>query len=353
MGKSWEVGDVVITHKKPSYPISAELMKFLKRYNRMTETQLLYEDLLRFSGGLDVLNEDGESTLWLNVYYPEHEFAEIENRLTKIYTLLHSDGDVASLKHLKVEYIHFCTFGNSQPFRIRIRNILNDNHTLFYVKKADASRIYGLELEHLLSPYRMNFLVYKNTLIEQHIMGIPGDQFIRDYLPECSEQEKAQISKEFVKFNERCLISLLGDMRSYNYVVIPIHDFDQVYYQIRSIDFDQEAYEGKLKVYLPQYYKENYEMVKMALDKLNSESIEQYQKEMRSLIVKRVLTSPRRFRNLIETMRKEDLAPQENIKRLKEELIDLTYDVNFKYCKTMGDVVYTGINYVLKNYRQE
>lgn len=353
MGKSWEVGDVVITSKKPTYPVSDELMDFLKRYNRVTETQVLYEDLLRFSGGLDVLDSDGESTLWLNVYYPVHEFAEIENRLTKIYTLLHSDGDVASLRHLKVESIHFCTFGNSQPFRIRIRNILNDNHTIFYVKKADASRIYGLELEHLLSPDRMNFLVYKDTLIEQHIMGIPGDHFIRDHLPQCSEQEKAQISKEFVKFNERCLISLLGDMRSYNYVVIPIHDFDQVYYRIRSIDFDQEAYEGKLKVYLPQYFKENYQMVKMALNKLNSDSIEQYQKEMRSVVVKRIMTSRRRYERLISTMRKEELAPRENIEQLKKELIDLTYDVNFKYCETMGDVVYTGINYVLKNYRQE
>src|SRR5699024_7350396 len=116
------------------------------------------------------------------------------------------------------------------------------------------------------------------------------------------EQEKAQISKEFVKFNERCMIGLLGDMRSYNYVVIPIHDFDQVYYRIRPIDFDQEAYEGNLRVYLPQYFKENYKMVKMALEKLNSDSILQYQKEMRSVVVKRVLTSRTRFNRLLNIM---------------------------------------------------
>src|SRR5690606_41692416 len=68
-------------------------------------------------------------------------------------------------------------------------------------------------------------------------------------LPVCSELEKAQIAKEFVKFNERCFIGLLGDMRSYNYVVIPIHDFDQVVYRIRPIDFDQQSYEGKIEVY--------------------------------------------------------------------------------------------------------
>jgi hypothetical protein len=102
----------------------------------------------------------------------------------------------------------------------------------------------------------------------------------------CTELEKAQISKEFVKFNERCLIGLLGDMRSYNYVVIPIHDFDQVIYRIRPIDFDQQTYEGNLKVYLPQYFKENNQMVNMVLEKLKPSSIEQYRKEVRSQIVK-------------------------------------------------------------------
>jgi len=33
------------------------------------------------------------------------------------------------------------------------------------------------------------------------------------------------------------MMRLLGDMRSYNYVVVPIHDFDNVIYKIRAIDF--------------------------------------------------------------------------------------------------------------------
>ena len=67
-------------------------------------------------------------------------------------------------------------------------------------------------------------------------------------------------------------------MRSYNYVIIPVHDFDQVIYRIRPIDFDQQTYEGNLKVYLPQYFKENNVMVNMVLEKLKPNSIEQYQK---------------------------------------------------------------------------
>jgi hypothetical protein len=65
--------------------------------------------------------------------------------------------------------------------------------------------------------------------------------FIKTLLDDCSDTEKSQIAKEFV--NERCMIRLLGDMRAYNYVIVPIHDFDQVVYRIRPIDFDQQCYE--------------------------------------------------------------------------------------------------------------
>ena len=70
-------------------------------------------------------------------------------------------------------------FGNSNPFRIKIRNNLNDNFTYYYIKKADSSRIYGLELEHITSPYNLNYILNKNTLIEEHISGIPGDEFLK------------------------------------------------------------------------------------------------------------------------------------------------------------------------------
>jgi hypothetical protein len=45
-----------------------------------------------------------------------------------------------------------------------------------------------LELEHILSPDKINFLVYEDTLVEEHIMGI-GDVFIKTLLDDCSETE--------------------------------------------------------------------------------------------------------------------------------------------------------------------
>ncbi|WP_243731238.1 hypothetical protein [Myroides sp. LoEW2-1] len=337
--------------RKPSYPVSDDLARYLKKYKRTTKISILYEDLLRFSGYVSVEDKFGNDTLWYRVYYPEHEYAEIEANLAKVYTLLHSDGDVTLLEHLVVDTIDFCSFGNSQPFRIKIRNKLNDIYTNFYVKKADASRIYGLELEEMMSPNTVNYLVHKDTLIEEHIMGIPGDVFIKEYLPQCTELEKSQIAKEYVKFNERCLIGLLGDMRSYNYVIIPTHDFDHVVYRIRPIDFDQQCYEGNLKFYLPQFFKENNTIVQLVLDKFKDISIEQYRKEIRSVLVRRVISNQDRIQDILNVMKQDTIAPKEHIDQLKMEMYDFVHEKAFKYCNNMGEILETAIKFTIKNYR--
>jgi hypothetical protein len=343
--------DVKIEFRKPIFPIIKDLNSYLEKYSRTTKSRVLYDDLLRFSGYIALEDTKGNDTLWIRVYYPEFERQEIDNSLKKIYTLLHSDGDEDTIPYLSVDSIDYCTFGNSKPFRVKVRNILNDNFTNFYIKLADASRIYGLELEDMLSQNRINFLVYQNTLIEEHIIGIPGDIFIKEHLPNCSKQEKAQIAKEFVKFNERCFLGLLGDMRSYNYVVIPIHDFDHVQYRIRAIDFDQQSYEGNLKIYFPQFFKENYQMVRLVIEYLKQNSVEQYRKEVRSVIAKRILTSEERLRDLMRIMRTEQIAPQQHVEQLKTALLKTTKEPRFKNCKTMGDIVYIGLNLIVKNYR--
>ncbi|WP_378187138.1 hypothetical protein ACE939_02140 [Aquimarina sp. W85] len=340
----------LMSNKKPTYPISDRLDAYLKECNRKIKIPLFYDDLLRFSGSIVVYDAHDQDTLWVRVYYEEHERTEMELSLKKVYTILHSDGNEDAIEFLNIDAIDYCTFGNSKPFRIKIRNILNDNYTYVYVKKADASRIYGLELEHMFSPNRINFLVYKNTLIEEHIAGIPGDVFIKDFLPSLSDRAKSQIAKEFVKFNERCQMRLLGDMRSYNYVIIPTHDFDHVEYKIRAIDFDQQCYEGKLKVYQPQFFKENLAMVELVLDRLQSNSIEQYKKEERSVLAKRLLNSKSRSKILIDCMCKDKISTQKNVKELREYLYNFTLDLKFRRCTTMGDILKVGLDFVRRNY---
>ncbi|EIJ37244.1 hypothetical protein [Galbibacter orientalis] len=344
------MSEKLMSKKKPSYPVNERFLMYLERYNRTTKIPISYDDLLRFSGSVVVYDEDDNDTLWIRVYYSEFERPEIDYHLKQVYTLIFSDGNEDTFQYLNIDAIDFCTFGNSQPFRIKVRNVLNDNYTYIYVKKADASRIYGLELEHILSPNRMNFAVYHDTLIEEHISGIPGDEFIKSALPSCTDIQKSQIAKEFVKFNERCMIRLLGDMRSYNYVIIPVHDFDNVIFKIRAIDFDQQSYEGNFKVYKPQFFKENNKMVQMVQERLKPASIEQYKKEERSLLAKRILTSKKRLKALLRCMINDHITTPENLEELKEELYNYTLDVKFKRCRSMGQVVRVALEFVRRNY---
>jgi len=121
--------------KKPSYPINKELFEYLERYDRISKVSIHYDDLLRFLGSVTVYDKDNQDTLWVRVYYNEFEREEIDFTLKKIYSLLHSDGNLGILKFLNVDSIDYCTFGNSKPFRVKVRNILNDNYTHFYIKK--------------------------------------------------------------------------------------------------------------------------------------------------------------------------------------------------------------------------
>jgi hypothetical protein len=286
----------------------------------------------------------------VRVYYSDSERREIEFSLKKIYTQLHSDGNESGIPYLNVDAIDYCTFGNSKPFRIKIRNILNDNFTYYYIKKTDASRIFGLEFEHMLSPYNLNFLVNENTLIEEHIAGIPGDTFMKEFLPQCNDAEKAQIAKEYVKFNERSMIRLLGDMRAYNYVVVPTHDFDQVVYKIRPIDFDQQSFEGRLSVYRPQFFKENGPIMDVVRTKLTHDSINQYKIEERSIVARRIISSGNRINKLVKTMQLELLTLPQNLERLRNEIYKFTQDKAFLNSNSMGDIMKASFEYVRKHY---
>nr|WP_314896016.1 hypothetical protein [uncultured Flavobacterium sp.] len=345
------MSEPIMLFKKPSYPINNSLLDYLERFDRISKVPIFYDDLLRFSGSINVYDKYDQDTLWIRVYYNEFERKEIDLTLMKIYSLLHSDGNLGIIKFLNVDSIDYCTFGNSKPFRIKVRNILNDNYTHFYIKKADASRVYGLELEHILSPDKINFLVYKDTLIEEHIMGIPGDVFMKTLLNDCTEIEKSQIAKEFVKFNERCMIRLLGDMRSYNYVIVPTHDFDHVVYKIRAIDFDQQCFEGNFKVYRPQFFKENYPMVKLVKEKLQNSSIEQYKDEERAVLAKRIHSAENRIKRLLQIMGSDVISTDEHLNQLKLELYNYTNDLNFKKAKSMGNVMSAAFEFITRNFK--
>src|SRR5204863_6370391 len=225
----------------------------------------------------------------------------------------------------------------SHPFRIRIVNKYNDNYDHYYIKIADASRIYGLELEHSLCPNRIVFFTCDNTLVEEHIPGIPGDLFIKQLDEPLTN--KIRLAKEFVKFNERCFVRLLGDMRSYNFVIDITPDIEDYQYRIRAIDFDQQSYEGRKNLYLPQFFKENIAFVSLSMKHLDKDSIQQYQTEERTLMALRLASNRYRVMELIKVMSADKISTTEKLEQLKSELNENFTTNAFKRCKSMGQVL--------------
>jgi hypothetical protein len=221
---------------------------------------------------------------------------------------------------------------------VRVVNEINENHDYFYVKKADASRIYGLELEEIFSPDRVNYIVDKQTLIEDHIVGIPADDFILRK-KNVKIENRLRLAKEFVKFNERTFIRLLGDMRAYNFVIEITQDFDNIQYRIRAMDFDQQCFEGRKNIYKPQFYKDNIELVNLVQELMTEEVAKQYQRVERVAMKKRYLASRNRTRSLLRIMRKDRISTDKNLDILRNELALHHHDEGFLTLVNMGDIL--------------
>lgn len=327
----------LIQRQKKQYPLTASLAHYLQHFGRHSEIPLVYNDLARYTASMPYENPKGEETLWLSVVYPPEVMKRLAPRLTGIYAALKIGGDLSMAEHLTVERIDFGEFGNSRPFRIRITNLFNGNSDYYYVKQADSSRIYGLELEHIVSPNRINYLVNGNTLIEEHIAGVPGDVFIRDYMSR-SDLNRVRVAKEFVKFGERCFIRLLGDMRSVNYVVDITPDFEEIQYRVRPIDFDQQSHEGNLNAYRAHHFPDNKPVDELVRSHLNNQNIVQYRSEERTQMARRATVERPRLAALFSIMRKEEIAPREHFLRLRESLGQRYETKAFEKCDTMGSL---------------
>lgn len=340
----------LIKKKKKVYPVSENLLKYLKQYGRGMRLPIKYSDLLRYETSISLYDKKGNDTLWSTIIFPENERNEIYENLRKIYAILKTNGDESLMRHLYVERIDICEYGNTLPFRIKIVNRFNENYDYFYIKQADASRILGLELEHLLSPNRINYVVYNETLIEEHIPGIPGELFIKQFInSENSYLDEIRLAKEFVKFNERCFVRLLGDMHCNNFVIELTPDFDETHYRMRSIDFDQQCYEGNIRVYMPQYFKENNPIIYLGIKGMTPETVKQYQKEERAVMRYRVRSQRYQIKDFMDMMVLEDIAPKENIDELKEGLAKHYNEPKFLKCKTMGSILKQSLKMLFVN----
>lgn len=332
--------------RKVPFKVNDKFDRYLRKFNKIESLPLSYEDLLRYESSIALINAEGDDTYWQTVFFAHHEVADIHRSLTIIYSILKADGDTEIIDHLDVDRVDFCTFGNSQPFRVRIINKINDNYDHFYVKRADASRIYGLELENLLSPNTMLYRVDGATLIEAHVAGIPGDEFMEKNLDDI-EFNQIRIAKEFIKFNERCFVRLLGDMRSYNFIVDITPDIEGSQFRMRAIDFDQQSYEGRKSFYLPQYFKENNPIIFLGMKHMGPNTVRQYQLEERSLIGRRIKADKKRVNEFLKVMVKDRISFPDKVDQLKEELSYHHKSERFDKCETMGDIVLANLDLLL------
>jgi len=343
---------VATQQRKQFFPINGQFREYLREHDRALDLPVTYEDLLQYEDAFPLINARGEDTLWQTLIFERQRSRELYDGLRRIYVLLRSGGEMSIIPNLYIDRVDFCTFGNTKPMRVRVVNQYNDNHDYFYVKKADASRIYGLELEELLSPNHINFLVHGDTLIEEHIIGVPGDDFIREYLPR-PDLHEVRLAKEFIKFNERCFVRLLGDMRAYNYVVEVTPDFEQNQYRVRAIDFDQQSYEGRRTLYLPQFFKNNLPVVKLCTDLINLDTSRQYQREERALIKRRLNFALERVHHLRACMCADQISSTEKVYQLRKELAEMHKDFRFMLCHSMGELTFLNLTVTLGLDRDE
>lgn len=327
-----------ISRKKIFYPVSGNFKKYLRSYGREMKLPVSYDSLRHFNESVVLFDKNGKDTLWETVFYQPSITEEIHHGLKRIYSLLKASGHTQAEEHLHIERIDYCVFGNSKPFRIKIVNNYNEVYDYFYIKVADASRIWGMEMEQILSPYWINYLVEENTLVEEHIAGIPGDMFAEAYMDR-PEFNPKRIAKEFVKFNERCFMRLLGDMRSYNFVFDITQDFDDIQFRMRAIDFDQQSYEGRKSVYLPQYFKENKVFVDLVSKHFNPDVIQQYQMEERSLVIRRMRAQRHRLKELKDCLLDDELSTFDKVEQLRKELAEYHQNFRFLECNTMARIL--------------
>lgn len=346
-GKQGQARDRHTMMQKEIFAVSDHLRGYLKKFGRATSLPILYTDLLNYSFADSVKDKKGKWTHWERATYEAPHFAQLSRPLVATYCLLKNAPAEAGA--ITIQGIEFCEFGNSIPFRVKLFNENTGESDFFYIKQADASRVYGLELESLLTHNTINFLYDRNSLVEEHISGIAGDLFLQ-HSPPLDDIDSIALSKAFVRFNESCFLRLLGDMRSYNFVVNTGMEEGKKTFRFRPIDFDQQSYEGHKDFYLPASFPENLPYVELVGQTLSPETVDESREaEFISAAVK-TRCHRRQLAELLDCMVNDELSVTYKIKRLKKELNEHFTTSGYTFCHTMGEVVKQQLRQILQEY---
>ena len=187
-----------------------------------------------------------------------------------------------------------------------------------------------------------------DPLVEEHVVGLPGDVFIERWLNQ-KELRPIRLAKELVKFNERCFVRLLGDMRSYNFVIQLTPDWDDWQVRIRAMDFDQQSYNARKNFYLPQFFKENSALALFCAKHLRPETANQYQREEQTLILQRASLASERISLLLHDMTRDRIAPIANIHELRAGLAEHYGRDAYLRCESMGALIRENLESIRRN----
>jgi hypothetical protein len=117
---------------------------------------------------------------------------------------------------------------------------------------------------------------------------------------------------------------------------------------VRAIDFDQQSFEKRCRIYLPQFYKENAYYVSLIQKAIPLETIKQYQMEEKSLLKKRYLNDQYQIDYLINVIKKDKISFDDHVDNLKRELSKFHNSSKFLECKNMGEILEVNIHTMLE-----
>ena len=91
-------------------------------------------------------------------------------------------------------------------------------------------------------------------------------------------------------------------------------------------------------------------MVDMVSNRLKSNSVEQYRKEEKSLVSKRIANSTKRYKDLIKIMKKDTISKPENIAQLRTSFSKFYKNNEYESFNKMGEIlqkaIVDGLEYV-------
>ncbi|RYD70314.1 MAG: hypothetical protein EOP55_22440, partial [Sphingobacteriales bacterium] len=108
-----ENDDVKILKKKPIFPVTQSLQKYLRTYQREARLPIGYNDLMQFNEAFPLMDKFGKDSLWEGPIYAQDLIETLHNGLKEIYANLKASGNLRIVEHKYIDKIEYCTFGNT------------------------------------------------------------------------------------------------------------------------------------------------------------------------------------------------------------------------------------------------